>query len=271
MLDQIVAPRCEGQRHAGEPGLADCLGSFEERVISTSKLILNLVLDTAPVISLTSERFGRRVMKVLRVAALSLLAGLCAAPVHADSVPPGDPRIRQGGGDPANPTPIISPAFYILSPTGTSPAPGSPCELFQSIGGVVVMTGTSPNCLFENVINPSGTGQNITSLVFDVLHPGGMVTCALINTINFKTCTTGSFDDGGAMVTFSNGSIPFQTDFSLQFTGFPENTQAGCSPISTCPPNTTTSSVPEPGTLVLFFGGIGALLIGRRLHARNLS
>ena len=81
------------------------------------------------------------------------------------------------------------------------------------------MTGTSPTCLFENVINPSGVGQNITSLVFDVLNPGGMVTCKLINTINFKTCTTGPFDDGGAMVTFSNGSIPFQTDFSLQFTG----------------------------------------------------
>jgi len=133
------------------------------------------------------------------------------------------------------------------------------------------MTGTSPTCLFENVINPSGVGQNITSLVFDVLNPGGTVTCALINTINFKECNVAPFDDGGAMVTFSNGSIPFQTDFSLQFTGFPENTQAGCSPISTCPPNTTTSPVPEPGTLVLFFGGIGALLIGRGLRARNLS
>ena len=213
-------------------------------------------------------------MKSLRIAVFGLFVVMCAAPAHGDSIKPGDPTIKQGGGDPASPTPIISPAFYILSPTGTSPKSlpgGSACELFQSIGGVVVMTGTSPTCLFENVINPSGVGQNITSLVFDVLNPGGMVTCKLINTINFKTCTTGPFDDGGAMVTFSNGSIPFQTDFSLQFTGFPENTQAGCSPISTCPPNTTTSSVPEPGTVVLFFGGIGALLIGRRLHARNLS
>ena len=209
-------------------------------------------------------------MKSLRIAVLGLFVVMCAAPAHGDSIKPGDPTIKQGGGDPASPTPIISPAFYILSQSGSSPA-SSPCELFQSIGGVVVMTGTSPTCLFENVINPSGVGQNITSLVFDVLNPGGMVTCALINTINFKTCTTGSFDDGGQMVTFSNGSIPYNTDFNLQFIGFPANTDAGCSPISTCPPNTTTSPVPEPGTLVLFFGGIGALLIGRRLHARNLS
>jgi len=196
---------------------------------------------------------------------------LCAAPAHGDSIPAGDPTIKQGGGDPASPTPIISPAFYILSPSGTSPST-SPCELFQSFNGMPpVMTGTSPTCLFENVINPSGVGQNITSLVFDVLNPGGTVTCALINEVNFKNCMVGPFDDGGAMVTFSNGSIPFQTDFSLQFTGFPENTQAGCSPISTCPPNTTTSAVPEPGTLVLFLGGIGALLVGRRLRVRNPS
>ena len=208
-------------------------------------------------------------MKSLRIAVLGLFVVMCAAPAHGDSIKPGDPTIKQGGGDPASPTPIISPAFYILSQSGSSPA-SSPCELFQSIGGVVVMTGTSPTCLFENVINPSGVGQNITSLVFDVLNPGGTVTCALINTINFKICTPGTFE-GGAEVTFSNGSIPFQTDFSLQFIGFPENTQAGCSPISTCPQNATTSPVPEPGTLVLFFGGIGALLIGRGLRARNLS
>ena len=210
-------------------------------------------------------------MKSLRIAALGLFVVLWATAAHGDSMKPGDPTIKQGGGDPTSPTPISSPAFYIESPSGSSPA-SSACVLFQSFfGAPPVMTGTSPDCFFANVINPSGTGQNITSLTFDVLNPGGMVTCALINTINFKTCTTGSFDDGGAMVTFSNGSIPFQTDFSLQFTGFPENTQAGCSPISTCPPNTSTSPVPEPGTLVLFFGGIGALLIGRRLHARNLS
>ena len=208
-------------------------------------------------------------MKSLRIAVLGLFVVMCAAPAHGDSIKPGDPTIKQGGGDPASPTPIISPAFYILSQSGSSPA-SSPCELFQSIGGMVVMTGTSPTCLFENVINPSGVGQNITSLVFDVLNPGGTVTCALINTINFKICTPGTFE-GGAEVTFSNGSIPFQTDFSLQFIGFPENTKAGCSPISTCPQNATTSPVPEPGTLVLFFGGIGALLIGRGLRARNLS
>jgi hypothetical protein len=210
-------------------------------------------------------------MKSLRIATLSLLVALCAAPAHADSIPAGDPKIAQGGGDPSSPTPIISAAFFILSPSGTSPAPGSPCELFQSIGGVVVMTGTSPTCLFENVINPNGTGQNITSLVFDVLNPGGTVTCNLINEINFKNCNVAPFDDGGAMVTFNNGSIPFQTDFSLQFQGFPADTKAGCSPVSTCPQNAATSPIPEPGTLVLFVGGLGALLIGRGLRARSHS
>jgi hypothetical protein len=210
-------------------------------------------------------------MKSVRFAALTPLAVLCAISVHASTIPPIDPHINQGGGDPTSPTPIISSAFYILSPSGTSPAPRSPCELFQSIGGVVAMTGTSPDCFFENVINPSGTGENITSLVFDVLHPGGMVTCALLNQIDFKNCVVGSFDDGGAMVTFNNGVIPYKGDFNLQFIGFPANTDAGCSPISTCPQNATTSPIPEPGTLVLFVGGVGALLIGRGLRARSHS
>jgi hypothetical protein len=211
-------------------------------------------------------------MKSVRFAALSLFVVLCATPVHASTIPAIDPHIKQGGGDPSSPTPISSSAFYILSPTGTSPAPGSPCELFQSFfGAPPVMTGTSPDCFFQNVINPSGTGENITSLVFDVLHPGGVVSCALLNTIDFKNCMVGSFDDGGAMVTFNNGVIPYKGDFNLQFIGFPANTDAGCSPISTCPQNAATSPIPEPGTLVLFVGGVGALLIGRGLRARSHS
>jgi hypothetical protein len=33
----------------------------------------------------------------------------------------------------------------------------------------------------------------------------------------------------------------------------------------------TATVVPEPNTLALFLAGIGALLIGRGLHARRLS
>jgi hypothetical protein len=211
-------------------------------------------------------------MKSLRFAGLSLLVVLCAISVRASTIPAIDPHIKQGGGDPSSPTPISSSAFYIESPSGTSPAAHSPCLLFQSFSGMPpVMTGTSPNCLFENVINPAGTGENITQLVFDVLNPGGPVTCALLNTVDFKNCAVAPFDDGGAMVTFNNGSIPFQTDFSLQFQGFPQNTDLGCSPISACPQNAATSPIPEPGTLVLFVGGLGALLIGRGLRARSHS
>jgi hypothetical protein len=215
-------------------------------------------------------------MRTFRITVSSLTVVLWVTLAHAGTIPPPDPSIRQGGGDPPFPTAIISPAFYIESLTGTSPSvpPSSlgACELFQSFSGMPpVMTGSSPTCFFENLINPTGTGENITQLVFDVLHPGGTVTCALLNTIDFKNCAVGSFDDGGAMVTFSNGNIPFGADFNLQFTGFPKDTDFGCSPISTCPQNAKTSPIPEPGTLVLFVGGIGALLIGRRLRAHSLS
>jgi hypothetical protein len=197
---------------------------------------------------------------------------LCAISVRASTIPAGDPKIGQGGDPGSSPTPIISAAFYILSPSGTSPAPKSPCELFQSFsGGTPVMTGSSPDCLFQNLINPSGTGQNITQLVFDIGDVSSDVTCLLINTLDFKHCGVMFPEGGGTVATFNQGSIPYQSEFSLQLQGFPKNTQAGCSPISTCPPNATTSPIPEPGTVALFLGGIGALLIGRRLRARSLS
>jgi hypothetical protein len=135
-----------------------------------------------------------------------------------------------------------------------------------------VETGVSPTCLFENVINPAGIGQNITQLVFDIGSVSSdSVTCGFINLLAFTSCSVRPFDDGGTTVTYSGGSIPFQTDFSLQLAGFPEDAKLGCSPISTCPQNATTSPIPEPGTLVLFVGGLGALLVGRGLRARSHS
>ena len=60
-------------------------------------------------------------MKSLRIAALGLFVVLWATAAHGDSMKPGDPTIKQGGGDPTSPTPISSPAFYIESPSGSSP------------------------------------------------------------------------------------------------------------------------------------------------------
>jgi hypothetical protein len=182
---------------------------------------------------------------------------LCAAAAYGDSIPSGDPTIKQGGGDPPGPTPIFTPDFTILSPSGTSPA-GSACMVTE---GPFMFT--SPNCEFQDVINPSGTGLTITKLVFDIAGvPEDEVTCALINMVNFATCSVGAFGDGGSMVTFSGApGIPFQGDFTLNFDGFPKNTSFG---------GTSTVS-PEPGTLALFLGGIGALLVGRRLRVRNPS
>lgn len=193
-------------------------------------------------------------MKSLRIAALSLLIVLWAIPVHASTIPP-DPRIKQGGGDPSSPSPIFSPDFTIMN--GTNSATGKPCTLMEG-----TFTFTSPLCAFQDVINPSGTGENITKLVFDVGVSG--VTCALLNHIDFATCTTGPFDDGGTMVTFSGGKgIPYQGQFTLNFQNFPPSTSfSGVS---------TASPIPEPNTLTLFLAGVGALFIGRRLRTRHLS
>ena len=198
-------------------------------------------------------------MKSLRIAALGLFVVLWATPAHGDSMKPGDPTIKQGGGDPSFPTGIIVPDFTILSSSGSSPAT-SPCKLTE-----LGMTFTSPSCFFENDINPSGTGETITKLVFDIATVSpSTVSCQLINMVDFATCEIGSFDDGGTMVTFLGGKgIPFHGDFTLNFVDFPENTSfSGVS---------TATVVPEPNTLALFLAGIGALLIGRGLRARNLS
>ena len=65
-----------------------------------------------------------------------------------------------------------------------------------------MMTGSSPNCLFANDnINPSGTGQNITQLVFDIGDVSSGVTCGLINFVDFKDSTVVFPESGGTVVT----------------------------------------------------------------------
>lgn len=206
-------------------------------------------------------------MKSFRILLLAAFVVLCTAQAHADPIPTGDPIIRTGGGsagtmmllaDPAAPAGIITPDFTIVSPSGSSPAT-SPCELFQ-FGN---LTSTSPACLFENNINPSGVGLDIAQLVFDVggLTPHTAVSCDVVTLVGspFAKCTPGTADASGkAEVKFFDGLIPFHTDFTLNFEGFPANTSFV----------TTAGIVPEPGTLALFLGGIGALLVRRRLCAR---
>jgi hypothetical protein len=198
-------------------------------------------------------------MKSLRIAVLSLLAMLGATLAHASTIPPPDPVIKQGGGDPpSSPSPIFTPDFTILSPSGTSPAT-SACKLIEG-----TFTFTSPSCLFQDVINPSGAGEAITKLVFDIATVSpSTVNCALINMVDFATCVVGPFDETGTMVGFHGGKgIPYMGEFTLNFDDFPKNTSFS---------GLSTTAIPEPNTLALFLAGIGALLIGRRLRARSLS
>ena len=200
-------------------------------------------------------------MNSLRIAAIGSLLLLCSAQARADSIPTGDPIVKTGGGgtgapirlgDPA-PAGIITPDFTIFSSSGTSPGT-SPCVLIQ--GGIVT---TSPTCLFENDIAPNGVGLTIISLTFDApsipFGPGDL--CNFLPGSPFSQCGVDPLPGGGTQFSFFAGSIPFHTDFTLDFEGFPANTSFSA-----------TAGIPEPGTLALFLGGIGALLARRRLCAR---
>ncbi|HEY6293955.1 MAG TPA: PEP-CTERM sorting domain-containing protein [Terriglobia bacterium] len=198
-------------------------------------------------------------MKIFCVALLSVLILGLTAPAKADRLPGGDPRVRTGGGLPlipeANyyvPAGIIDQSFTIESPSGTSPA-SSPCVLMQ--GGI---TTVSPGCLFENDISVDGVGEAIVSLVFDVTGVNAStVTCGFLAGSPFAGCSVvplGSLGPEGAQITFDDGSIPFHTDFSMQFTGFPQDSSFGA----------TAALTPEPGTLALLLGGLGTLLARRR-------
>jgi len=210
-------------------------------------------------------------MKSLRIVGLSFVVVLWAIPAHADSIP--DPHYKTGGaaggggavfqfaGAPA-PAAIITPDFSISSASGASPAT-SPCVLIQG-----TIHTTSPLCDFKDEITINGVGQAITQLLFDVggLKPGTPVSCGFLPGSPFAKCTPGTANAGGmAQVTFFDGSIQYNGVFSLEYGSpsdpFPHNTTTGA----------TASVSPEPGTLALFLGGIGALLIGRKLRPRSLS
>jgi len=202
----------------------------------------------------------------------SFLAGLVgliilglAAPVKADQLPLGDPHVKTGGGLPSAfqsasnfafapaPAPIIVQSFTIESPSGTSPGT-SPCKLME--GGITLVT---PQCLFENDIAVNGVGETITSLVFDA--PGidpSTVNCGFLAGSPFSMCGVDPLTGGGSQITFFDGSVPYHSDFTLDFEGFPANFSF---------PSQASAS-PEPGTVVLIFGGLSALLARRRLRAK---
>jgi hypothetical protein len=203
-------------------------------------------------------------MKVLRslctlVVVCGVLAVFSAATAKADQLSGSDPRVALGGDPPSAPAGIITTSFSIVSPSGTSPAT-SPCVLMQ--GGIST---SSPNCLFENDISVSGVGETIYSLTLDAVGVApSTATCGFLTASPLKDCGVDPLPSGnGTQFSFDVGSIPFHNDFTLSFTGFPSNfdfaVQAG----------TTSTTVPEPGTLALLLTGMGlaTLRIRRQIRA----
>ena len=190
--------------------------------------------------------------RALWVMILAGLAGLSATTAKAQ----GDPFINQAGDPPWNnePLSIITGNFSILSPSGTSPVTlpnGSPCVLMQ--GGLSEPT---LECYFKNeIVDSLGNGLAVTDLIFDLPNISeDSVSCSVSigeDPSDFGTCTPAvdESDSDSTTVTFSDGSIPYDTAFFLELGGFPADF--------------TTSVIavtPEPGTLPMFGMGLIALL-----------
>ena len=215
-------------------------------------------------------RARKLILILLRTVALAAFVVLSSAGAHADSIPTGDPVIRAGGG--SGSVPITFPTFRILTPTGSSPTDGTDCFLIQ--GGIST---PAPGCFFSNDITTGRGGATIEALVFVVSKAdfSGTLTCALSTALggasSFTNCAVSM---AAPVVTFSGGpGIPFGGDFSMGFRGFNTDTtfvgrailSGSDMPAILSKPDTP---VPEPGTLALFVGGIGALLVRRRPRAR---
>jgi hypothetical protein len=199
-------------------------------------------------------------MKAVHVIVLCTLTLGLSAIASADQLPPNDPQIKTGGPlaassaasalHPSLPAPgaIITAAFTIESPSGSSPGT-SACILIQG----PFMT-TSPQCYFENDITTDGVGDTIGGLTF--VAPGinpATVNCGFLAGSAFSTCGVDAIP-GGTEIDFGGGSIPFHTNFTLDFDGFPADFSF----------STTASTTPEPSTLALLLAGLGSLAIRRK-------
>jgi len=204
-------------------------------------------------------------MKGLKVALLVALASVAVPHAQAAQLPVGDPVVKTGGGSvvrPATPEASTAPAaiivfdFDIFSRTGSSPLT-SPCVLEQ--GNLKTV---SPRCLFQNDITVDGVGQTITTLTFDAfgIDPN-TVNCGFLIGSPFGECGVDPLPhDAGTEITFFGGSIPFETDFSLDFYGFPADFTF---------PTQATPATPEPGTAsLLLLGGLAAMLVRRKARVR---
>jgi len=206
------------------------------------------------------------ILILLRIVALAAFVLFSSAGVHADSIPTGDPVIRAGGG--SGSVPITFPTFRILTPTGSSPTDGTDCFLIQ--GGVST---PAPGCFFSNDIT-TGRGATIDALVFVVTaNFSGSLTCALSTALGGASSFTQCSARGHVAAFYGGPGIPYGDDFSMGFRGFNSDTtfvgrailSGSDMPAILSKPDTP---VPEPGTLALFVGGIGALLVRRRPRAR---
>ena len=196
-------------------------------------------------------------MKILRGVMLVIFVGFATFIAVAGELPAGDPHIKTGGGGGGlsdttfGPAGIVTTSFTIESPTGTSPGT-SPCFLIE--GGLTI---ESPKCFFENDITTDGVGDTITELTFDALGiPASTVTCGFLAGSPFTSCSVEAIT-GGTAVNFTGGSIPFHTDFTLDFSGFPQNFNFG----------STATVTPEPATVALLLTGLCPLLLRRRRHS----
>jgi PEP-CTERM motif len=197
-------------------------------------------------------------MKVFRtLCTLVVLCGMffvfSTALVKADGLSDADPRIAIGGDPPSAPAGVITPSFSISTPSGTSPAT-SPCVLTQG-----TLSTTSPSCLFENDITISGIGESIYSLTLATTGvASSTVSCGFLAASPFSDCNVEPLSSGsGSEVVFSDGSIPFHDDFTLDFDSFPSDSQFSV--------QASLTTVPEPGTLALLLTGLGVVaLLARR-------
>jgi len=162
--------------------------------------------------------------------ALGLLF-VCAATVHADGIPPGDPEIIVGEG---------TGSFVVTSLPFSFAIPG------DTTGCTV--NGLSGVC-FDSFNNTGGT---IGSLVITFPTAVTNVTCLALSF--FATCTPSG---NNAIYTGGTG-IPQTHFFIFLQTGFPDGTY-------------TVSTVPEPATLGLLATGLSAIFAGRKLRKRAAS